>query len=82
MSWQEPSLSQYLVDVLHMEAPLQVRIPNAILKVILKSQQDICPRLENAAFGSLIAPPGQQPPPGKCHNLERRVPPGAFLVHG
>lgn len=27
-------------------------------------------------------PPGQQPPPGKCYDLERRVPPGAFLVHG
>lgn len=27
-------------------------------------------------------PHGQQPPLGKCHDLERRVPPGAFLVHG
>lgn len=27
-------------------------------------------------------PPGQQPPPGNCLSLERRVPLGAFLVHG
>src|SRR5690554_4710504 len=27
-------------------------------------------------------PPGQQPPPGACHELERRVPAGAYLVYG
>lgn len=27
-------------------------------------------------------PAGQQPPPGNCYDLERRVPPGAFIVRG
>ena len=27
-------------------------------------------------------PPEQQSPPGRCINLERRVPPGAILVRG
>jgi hypothetical protein len=27
-------------------------------------------------------PPGQQPPPGDCDELQQRVPPGAYLVHG
>lgn len=27
-------------------------------------------------------PPGQQPRPGACHELERRVPAGAYLVYG
>ncbi len=27
-------------------------------------------------------PPGQQPPPGDCHELERNVPPGAWLIRG
>ncbi len=27
-------------------------------------------------------PPGQQPPPGNCWELERRVPPGAWLIKG
>jgi hypothetical protein len=27
-------------------------------------------------------PPGQQPPPGNCWDLERRVPPGAWLIKG
>jgi len=27
-------------------------------------------------------PPGRQPPPGACRDLERRVPAGAYLVYG
>lgn len=27
-------------------------------------------------------PPGQQPPPGDCWELERQVPPGAWLIRG
>jgi hypothetical protein len=27
-------------------------------------------------------PPGQQPPPGDCYDLERHVPPGAWLIRG
>lgn len=27
-------------------------------------------------------PPGLQSPPGNCSDLERRVPPGAYLVYG
>lgn len=27
-------------------------------------------------------PPGQQPPPGECWELERNVPPGAWLIGG
>jgi hypothetical protein len=27
-------------------------------------------------------PPGQQPPPGDCWKLERKVPPGAWLIGG
>lgn len=27
-------------------------------------------------------PPGQQPPPGDCHDLRRKVPRGAALIHG
>ena len=27
-------------------------------------------------------PPGQQPPPGNCHRLARRLPRGAWLIHG
>jgi hypothetical protein len=27
-------------------------------------------------------PPGQQPPPGDCWELERHVPPGAWLIRG
>ena len=27
-------------------------------------------------------PPGQKPPPGDCWELERKVPPGAWLIRG
>lgn len=27
-------------------------------------------------------PPGQQPPPGDCYDLERYIPPGAWLIRG
>jgi hypothetical protein len=27
-------------------------------------------------------PPGQQPPPGDCCELEKQVPPGAWLIRG
>lgn len=39
-----------------MESPLQVRTPNPILQVTLKSRQATCHPLVSAAFGSLIDP--------------------------
>jgi hypothetical protein len=27
-------------------------------------------------------PPGQQPPPGDCWELQRQIPPGAWLIRG
>lgn len=36
----------------------------------------------HAGSGARACPRGQQEAPGSCDDLERRVPPGAFLVYG
>ena len=31
---------------------------------------------------SYQVPPGQQPPPGNCYDLQRHIPPDADLIYG